>query len=100
MRIDIQRESKEKGVTESTAISGKSSVFPMKHSAVETKEVTNNPNGNLVMRNISRGKKREELGPDTLVLPSGSNSVSPEGHIRSILGHAPGVESQPHSLHT
>ena len=87
-------------MTKSTAISGKSPVFPKMDSAVEAKEITNHANGNLVMRNILRRKKGVELGPDTLVLPGGSNPVSPEGHIRSFLRHTLGVKSQPHSLHT
>ena len=80
-------------MTKSTAISGESPVLPMMNGTMEAKEIANHTNGNLVVRNILRRKEGEEFGPDTLVLPGGSNPVGPESHIRSFLRHTPGVKT-------
>ena len=59
--IHVKVTGKEKRVTNCAAICGKSPILPVVNSAVKAKEITDNTNRDLIMRNISKRKETKNL---------------------------------------
>ena len=63
--IDIKVTGKQKRVTNCAVICDKSPILSVVNSAVETKEIADNTNRNLIMWNIPRRKEIIKPSPDT-----------------------------------
>ena len=83
--IHVKVTGKEKRVTNCAAICGKSPILPVVNSAVKAKEITDNTNRDLIMRNISKRKETKKLTPDALVLFGGSDLMGTKGHVGRIV---------------